>query len=611
MRRGALAQSGRWLGFLDALSLRPDGGFPRLFLVATGILLLALLATVVLQVAYHDRVTAGVRVMGMDLSGRTDAEARALLHAEVDRLLERPLTLQATGETWELSPEQLGLNLDADALADEAYALGRSGNVVQQTATRWGVLFLSERGHAPIFQLDLAMATSAIGGIAQQIDRPLRDATIRLGGNAAVVVIPQQDGVRVLVPESVNRLRQAVAAGLPDTIDLVVETQAATATTADFEAARVQAENLLAEPLVLALEDRRWVFGREEIAQMLSFERAPGQPAQVSINPATMERRFERIAQELDRPASNARFQWVGPGSLRVIGESQEGRAVDLEALRTQIRTRLAAGERVIPLPVVVTRPAVSSSDAAALGIRELIKEGRTSFPGSVPEKQHNIRLAASRLNGVVVPPGGLFSFNREVGPTTIDAGYQTGWGITLSSTGARTIPSVAGGICQVATTLFHPVFHAGYALEQRHWHLYWINSYGQPPLGMKGLDATVDEDAGVDLKFINSTSDHLLIQSRVEGTTLVFGLYGTKPSWNVSIEGPIITNVVPADRATVTQPEPTMPAGRTLAVESAQDGFDATIIRKVTEDGKVRELRLVSRYIPSRNVVLYGTRGA
>jgi vancomycin resistance protein YoaR len=253
----------------------------------------------------------------------------------------------------------------------------------------------------------------------------------------------------------------------------------------------------------------------------------------------------------------------------------------------------------------------VRSSDASKLGIRDLIREGRTAFAGSVPEKQHNIALAASRLDGVVVAPGALFSFNREVGPTTLEAGFQTGWGITLSSTGARTIPSVAGGICQVATTLFQPVFHAGYQIEQRNWHLYWINSYGQPPLGMKGLDATVDEEAGLDLQFINNTDNYLLIQSRVEGSTLVFGLYGTKPSWDVKVDGPAITNVRTADTTQVRQAEPTMPVGRSLAVESAQDGFDATITRTVTQGDNVRTLRLTSKYIPSRNVVLYGTGGA
>jgi vancomycin resistance protein YoaR len=169
----------------------------------------------------------------------------------------------------------------------------------------------------------------------------------------------------------------------------------------------------------------------------------------------------------------------------------------------------------------------------------------------------------------------------------------------------------VAGGICQVATTLFQPVFHAGYQIERRSWHLYWINSYGQPPLGMKGLDATVDEEAGLDLQWVNNTDHYMLIQSRVEGTNLIFGLYGTKPSWDVKVEGPVITNVRTADTTQVQQAERSMPVGRTLAVEAAQDGFDSTITRTVTQGDNVRTLALKSTYVPSRNVVLYGTGGA
>jgi vancomycin resistance protein YoaR len=100
------------------------------------------------------------------------------------------------------------------------------------------------------------------------------------------------------------------------------------------------------------------------------------------------------------------------------------------------------------------------------------------------------------------------------------------------------------------------------------------------------------------------------LIQARVEGTTLIFGLYGTKPTWTVKIDGPVITNVVPANREPVRQPEPTMPDGRTLAVESAHDGFTATITRTVTLGDDVRQLRMRSNYVPSRNVTLYGTGG-
>ena len=71
-----------------------------------------------------------------------------------------------------------------------------------------------------------------------------------------------------------------------------------------------------------------------------------------------------------------------------------------------------------------------------------------------------------------------MFSFNKEVGSTSLDAGYKLGWGIANNGANVRTVPSVAGGICQVATTLFHSVFWSGYQLEERNYHLYWITGY-------------------------------------------------------------------------------------------------------------------------------------
>ena len=153
---------------------------------------------------------------------------------------------------------------------------------------------------------------------------------------------------------------------------------------------------------------------------------ASGQAVQVTVNPGAIQTRFDQIARDVERPPLDARFQYSG-GVLRVLRDSQDGRKLDLEALAGQLHDRLLAGDRTLALPLVVAQPAVRGSDASQLGIRELVKEGRTAFAGSVPEKQHNIALAASRLNGVVVPPGGLFSFNKEVGPTTLDAGFQTG----------------------------------------------------------------------------------------------------------------------------------------------------------------------------------------
>jgi hypothetical protein len=212
----------------------------------------------------------------------------------------------------------------------------------------------------------------------------------------------------------------------------------------------------------------------------------------------------------------------------------------------------------------------------------------------------------------VVVPPNGTFSFNEELGSTSLDAGFKIGWGITTGAGGnVRTVPSVAGGICQVATTLFHAVFWSGYQIEERNWHLYWIQSYTSK--GVVGLDATVDEEAGLDFQFINPTPHHLLIQSWVDdGLNVNFALYGTKPDWVVKVDPSEKTDVVEAEADSISiEEEPTLPEGNRLQVERAGDGFVVTNVRHVQQKGEEeRTLRLVSRYRPSRNVVLLGTGG-
>ena len=236
-------------------------------------------------------------------------------------------------------------------------------------------------------------------------------------------------------------------------------------------------------------------------------------------------------------------------------------------------------------LPVEVAHPAVGDAAGPQLGIREVLGESTTSFAGSIPEKAHNIKLAAERLNGVVVPPGGTFSFNKEVGPTTLEAGFQWGFGLTTGSGGGvHTVPSIAGGICQVATTLFQPVFWSGYQIEERYWHLYWIPAYTSR--GVVGLDATVDSDSGLDLEWINPTDQPVLIQTSTDAEHVTFRLLGQKPPWTVKVDDPVITDKIVADPTPEVQAEPSLPWGRTLLVESARDGFTVVLNRHVTPTG-------------------------
>ena len=206
-----------------------------------------------------------------------------------------------------------------------------------------------------------------------------------------------------------------------------------------------------------------------------------------------------------------------------------------------------------------------------------------------------------------MVPPGGTFSFNKEIGPTTLESGFQWGFAIEGGASGPKTVPSVAGGICQVATTLFQPVFWSGYALEERSSHAYWIPAYTSR--GVVGLDVTVDPDTNLDFKWTNPSNDYVLVQAGVQGENVEFALYGKKPDWKVQVDPAKVSNPRPSDPTPVQQQEPSMPLGRSLVVETARDGFDVEVTRTVIPSiGDPRTLQLHTSYEPSRSVTLIGS---
>jgi vancomycin resistance protein YoaR len=470
--------------------------------------------------------------------------------------------------------------------------------------------------------IDLPITSTADGGaidtllarIAADIDRAPKEAVLDLADDGNITFETSQTGLALDRSSARPMVTSALTEGHPS-VELPTRTLVPTIATEKVADAHERLVRMLHDTTAIQVSatDKTWTIERPQLLSMVTLNPAgPTGPASVELNVEPLQTLAQRAAKEIDQEPRDARFT-LSNGHLNVLRASRDGRAVNQPAAVELLKGRIEAGERTVTLPVDVVRPAVAGEDAANLGIRELIDESTTAFAGAIPEKAHNIQLAASRLNGVVVPPGGTFSFNKEVGPTTLEAGFQWGFGLTTGgqSGGVHTVPSVAGGICQVATTLFQPVFWAGYQLEERYWHLYWIPSYTSR--GLVGLDATVDSDAGLDLKWINPTDHPVLIQASTDAEHVTFRLYGQKPLWNVRVDEPLISNRVTADPTPEVQPEPSLPWGRVLAVESARDGFDVVLDRHVEpKDGhQPRELVLKSVYAPSHTVTLVGTGGA
>lgn len=255
-------------------------------------------------------------------------------------------------------------------------------------------------------------------------------------------------------------------------------------------------------------------------------------------------------------------------------------------------------------LPVEIVNPTIATSDTNKFGIQELIGRGSSKFAHSIPGRIHNISLAASRIHGRLIPPGGVFSFNEGLGDVSAATGFQPAYIIKSG----KTILGDGGGVCQVSTTLFRAALNAGLPIVERWAHAYRVGYYEQD--SKPGLDATVYAPT-VDLKIKNDTGSYILIQAITNtiNASLAFELYGTKDDRVVSLSTPKMYSQAPPP-PDLYQDDPTLPAGEVKQTDFAAWGAKVDFTYKVTRDGETLfEKNFFSNYRPWQAVFLKGTK--
>jgi len=309
-------------------------------------------------------------------------------------------------------------------------------------------------------------------------------------------------------------------------------------------------------------------------------------------------------------PVQNALFQFSN-GKVIAFKPSHPGRAVNKEQLKGEfiynLQTSAKNGAQRISfsIPVDTINPVVTTNQTNAFGIKELIGKGYSEFSGSIPGRIHNVALAASKINGILIPPGATFSFNQTVGDISAVTGYQSAYIIK----DGRNVLGDGGGVCQVSTTLFRSALSAGLPIVERHPHSYRVHYYEEG--GFKpGIDATVFNPTD-DLKFINDTPAYILIQTRVdtENLTATFELYGATDGRKAEILNQTLGNIT-APPAPLYQDDPTLPVGVIRQVDFEAWGATATFEYRVTKEKQVTiDQKFVSNYQPWQAIYLKGTK--
>ncbi|MEK7633349.1 MAG: VanW family protein [Patescibacteria group bacterium] len=274
----------------------------------------------------------------------------------------------------------------------------------------------------------------------------------------------------------------------------------------------------------------------------------------------------------------------------------------DFDKIIISFKTDISNNKKIV-LNSEVIKPEIKLTDINEFGIEELIAEGKSDFTHSIPQRIHNLTLAASKFNGVLIPKGKKLSFNETVGDISSLTGYQPAYIIKEG----KTVLGDGGGVCQVSTTLFRAALNAGLPIIERNAHAYRVGYYEND--SQPGFDATVYAPT-VDLKIRNDTQAYILIETDIdeENNLLYFRLYGKKDNRRVEISQATVYDVVPPLPPKY-QDDPILKKGVTKQVDFPAWGSKTIFTYKVFQGNKqVIDDKFFSNFRPWAAVYLVGT---
>lgn len=276
-----------------------------------------------------------------------------------------------------------------------------------------------------------------------------------------------------------------------------------------------------------------------------------------------------------------------------VIHQNQTGYLVDTEAVLADIREFGSDLPRRTSLHTTTIYAKVTTD--ALHDIKDVLGIYTTYFSTAAVGRTHNIRLSADAINGLLMKPNDVFSFNEVVGFRSAERGYQEAPVIV----NGKMEPGLGGGICQVSTTLYNAVLLSNLGVIERECH-FFPASY--VPIG---LDATVDY-GNIDLKFRNSRRSDIYLWAKVDGGMITIAVLGDAqkdPAVNISYYSEI-EKVIPIE--TVKRDDPNLAFGEEKIIEKGNEGYVSATYRG--ENGTYR-LAYRDSYPATKRVIAVGTK--
>lgn len=330
------------------------------------------------------------------------------------------------------------------------------------------------------------------------------------------------------------------------------------------------------------------------LAVLLAAMQQPGKhEVEVPVTrsePAALELR--QVHEQIYAQAADAYVQRDEQGVCQVVPHVV---GIDFDAALAQQQFDAANEGDTVQIPLTVTMPDKTQAEVRGMLFADVLGECSTNI-GGTEYRLNNVIVAAKAMDGKILMPGEVFSYNETLGPRTTANGYLP----APAYIGGKTVDDVGGGICQNSSTLYMAVLRANLEIVTRTNHMYTV---GYVP---DGLDATVAYNA-IDFKFRNNTSYPIRVEAKVSGRTMLVKLHGTDTE-NVTVK--METKTLSTTPYQVTyKPDSSVAAGKTVVDTTAYTGRKVQVFRCVYDaQGNLisRTQESVNNYRHRDKVILY-----
>lgn len=378
----------------------------------------------------------------------------ALKKIEQTYLLEnQKITLTHYAKSYDINGNDVALTASTEDTAKKAYDFGKSGNKLKDGLTAFTLIF-HKHTISPSASFDEEKMREKINEFGNQALGEFKDHYVEIAEGGKAIVWPGQTGYDGNSDDALAKITEAVKNGNFDGISV-------------------------------------------------TFASKP--PEEFTL---------ERFDNEVYCDPSDAHFE-LADNEIKVVPE-ENGRYINKEEAAALV-VNVKEGGGPIEIPFYYSYPSVTSADLSGKLFANTMASYSTSFASSGSNRASNVARAASLINGKILMPGDVFSFNDTVGRRTVENGFKT----APEYVDGKTVDGIGGGTCQVSSTLYNAVIYSDLEIVTRTNHMFTVAYVAN------GQDATV-ADSGPDFKFKNNTPYPIKISAYTSDGQITVAIIGT-----------------------------------------------------------------------------------